>query len=619
MKHALLAVPVLAAGWLVYIAAGASSAPPGLAELDGDRSGSASPTLRRVWKAAPWRTPSMGTVSSDGRLLSFTDWNTGDVGVYDVENGEAALLTGSPFVNGAGGFAEYSAVSRDGEQIAYSWYAGTEEADESTYELRIIPSDGSAPPRTVVAHPWLRPHDWSPDGRVVVAELSQPGRTSQIALVSVDDGSVRRLRSLAWGGATRISFSPDGRYLAYAPVDPDGRSRTIYTLSIDASEEVPVVAGPDNATIAPRSSAEEDYLIGWVPDGQALLFGSARAGTPGIWSVPVHKGRPTGDPRLVRSDVWAASGLGVTRDAEVFLATESSQMGLFVADIEPQTGTLAGEPVRVQTHRRPRAKPPAWSRDGRSLAFIAADRFSLEIVHASTGELRELASGLQYVGAVTWLPDGMTLGLKGEDDSGRSGWFRLDPQTGILSPIAYQHSYFENWSADGKVVYYHHRCCLGASESESFFGVLARDLASGVDDTLWTASEPIPNGMLAGLDLSPDGRQLAVVGRNGGPVGLLSVDGGPIRVLYRAGPDMKLRTATWAPNGEYLLLTVETQEGKGLWRLPAEGGEPELVEIIENGLSQVAIHPTGRRIAFTSGTEYQEVWMLSLGGSEEGR
>ena len=62
----------------------------------------------------------------------------------------------------------------------------------------------------------VQAHDWSPDGRAILAIRSQEDGTKQIVLVPVAGGAVRVLRSLDWREPMRMGFSPDGRLVAYA-------------------------------------------------------------------------------------------------------------------------------------------------------------------------------------------------------------------------------------------------------------------------------------------------------------------------------------------------------------------------------------------------------------------
>ncbi len=69
----------------------------------------------------------------DGKYLSVTSGDTGDLAVVELATGETRNLTdGGGFEHG---LVEFSAPSSDGQRFAYSWY----EPKNSSYELRLIP------------------------------------------------------------------------------------------------------------------------------------------------------------------------------------------------------------------------------------------------------------------------------------------------------------------------------------------------------------------------------------------------------------------------------------------------------------------------------------------------
>ena len=52
-----------------------------------------------------------------------------------------------------------------------------------------------------------------------------------------------------------------------------------------------------------------------------------------------------------------------------------------------------------------------------------------------------------------------------------------------------------------------------------------------------------------------------------------------------------------------------------LWRIATDGGQPESLGLVMEGLAPygLSVHPDGRRIAFTAGTEIRsELWVLEL-------
>ncbi|MCJ7502056.1 MAG: tetratricopeptide repeat protein, partial [Acidobacteriia bacterium] len=210
---------------------------------------------RRIWAGPDVDT--MGSVSSDGRYLSFTDWETGDLAIRDLETGTNHRLTNKGSWSDSSEFAEFSALSPDGKQVAYAW-----SNKDDSYDLRLIGSDGSKPTTLYVNADveWIQPATWSPDGKHILATFTRKDGTNQIVLVSVADGSVRVLKTLDWQFPGKTSFSPDGRYIAYdCPASEGSPSRDIFLLSTDGKRESPLIEHPAN-----------DLYPVWTPDGKRI-------------------------------------------------------------------------------------------------------------------------------------------------------------------------------------------------------------------------------------------------------------------------------------------------------------------------------------------------------------
>jgi hypothetical protein len=120
--------------------------------------------------------------------------------------------------------------------------------------------------------------------------------------------------------------------------------------------------------------------------------------------------------------------------------------------------------------------------------------------------------------------------------------------------------------------------------------------------------------------LSPSGDRLALFGRC---IGILSTDGGePSWVLEmsyqeRAAPIMDPRINAWTADGSSVLFARNVPGHdtlKELWIISATGGSPRKLYEFEQ-LSVVAAHPDNRHIAFISGEEQYELWMME--GLEE--
>jgi len=376
-------------------------------------------TTRQVW-AGP-EVDVTGSVSRDGRYLSFTDWEAGGVALRDLATGQKRLLTR----NEHNSYAENSRLSPGGEQIVY---VGLNQ--DGGYELRVVRTDGS-PPRLLYRNeetPYLWPADWSPDGKQIVAGLGRKDRTIQIALITVADGSARVLKTLAdWSSPGRITLSPDGRYVAY-----DGRQqeksseRDIFALATDGSREVPLIEHPS-----------DDMFPVWGPDSRHLLFISDRRGPLSIWMSRVVDGKPQGDPELIKPETGSARPLGLTRQGSYYYSVRTSTNDVYLAELDSAAGKILRPATPVSERQIGSKGSPDWSADGRFLAHRGPGPLSISILSLETGQSRSLSPPLQFLNRPRWSPDGRSLLVIGSDRSSRVGLYKIDTTTGEAAPILY--------------------------------------------------------------------------------------------------------------------------------------------------------------------------------------
>ncbi|MFB3103871.1 MAG: TolB family protein, partial [Pseudomonadales bacterium] len=179
-------------------------------------------SVRHVWEVDRYSTVYPGGVSRDGRYVSYVDWRGGNLAIHDLKTGTSRMVTKNRTTwADTGGWNEESVISPDNKRIAYHWFV--EKDGEDIYTLRVIDIDGSKD-RALIHDknvPWARPFDWSPDGKNLLVHFTygdfrmRPNIRSEMAIVSVDDGSVTALKE--WKGRRwpqMASFSPDGGYVA---------------------------------------------------------------------------------------------------------------------------------------------------------------------------------------------------------------------------------------------------------------------------------------------------------------------------------------------------------------------------------------------------------------------
>src|SRR5712671_3263379 len=138
----------------------------------------------------------------------------GDLWLVPREGGEARLLTSGS------GFKTDPVFSPDGSKIAFS---GDYDGNVDVY---VIPATGGVPHR-LTHHPAVdEVIGWSADGKQVLFRSSRNSysRFNRLFTVSLEGGLPRELPlPMAEFGA----FSPDGKHIAYVPVDNNRRLSAI--------------------------------------------------------------------------------------------------------------------------------------------------------------------------------------------------------------------------------------------------------------------------------------------------------------------------------------------------------------------------------------------------------
>jgi hypothetical protein len=131
-----------------------------------------SPAVGLVRQLAVPHTGSFDSVSADGQYLSYIDWSTGDVALWETKTGRDRRITNKGSWDNAD-FAQSSLISPEGKQIVYSWW----NHQAGGYELRVAAIE-SPQPRVVYAETqyWCDPKDWSPDGKQFAAVVQSKHR-----------------------------------------------------------------------------------------------------------------------------------------------------------------------------------------------------------------------------------------------------------------------------------------------------------------------------------------------------------------------------------------------------------------------------------------------------------
>jgi len=569
----------------------ASMAKAKLSALAGATGGSGSMTLamRRIWSGGDVT----GKVSVDGRFLSFTNWETGDVAIRDLTTGQNRRITDNrkPYED-----IEPSVPSPDSKSIAYAWYIN------GSFDLYVVGIDGSKPrvlntPGNGVLH--HIPLAWSPDSRQLLAEFVKTDGSRDMMLVTVADGSAKLLKSIGKDISPGGEFSPDGRYIAWSTKEG------ISLFELKTGTESLLIPDQLNHSV-----------LGWSPDGKYVMFSSKRSGSSDAWLIAVDGGKAKGEPVFIKKD-WGFIPMGLTRSGAFYYAANNNVWGIKIAELDPSSGKVVTPLQTAFKHGNMRS--PNWSPDGHFLAGIDANEPSQAVIIQSmdTGEEREFRVGEWTIdmGPLCWTPDGKAVVVPASQAGKGGSLIRIDVQTGQVTSLITL-PVLEGWlrfgfSRDGSKIYYFRP----SPSSEKSSRLVSHDLKSNMETVI--LEKP---GIYACAS-SPDGKQLLISLNEGGKsqvLNVMSVEGGETRELVRVDGDKEVPfwgTASWTPDGRYIVFFkgVKGKEGQWqLWRVAAEGGEPQTMGLNVTGqlVGSLQLNPDGRRIVIDDVGVNLEVWVM---------
>jgi len=552
--------------------------------------------IRQVW--ADYELYSEGAPSPDGRYISYVHWDTGDLGILEIGTGKKHRLTNKGTWDESDEFAEYSRWSPDSKQIVYDWY------NEKGIELRIIGIDGSKP---LILYKneevtWARTYGWSPDGKQILACFSRKDGAEQIVLVSVDDSSVRILKILEKGWPKNMNFSPDGNYIVFDCQDDD-----ISLLSTDGNREIKLIEHPAN-----------DFLLGWAPDGENILFASDRTGTLSAWLIAVANGKPQGTPKLVKPDIEQFASLGFTSDGSFYYSFGGEfTRDIYSVEIDPESGKILNQSKKLVESFEGYNQSPDYSPDGQYLAYVRRTLGDILCIRSfETGEEKEFKLKLEQIELPRWSPDGKSILIAGQDNNNLWGLYQVDSQTGNLTPLASPQENMRavgdhDWSPDGKAIFYGQR-----SKINNHTQIMHREIENGTERELFLGSNNNPFF----LSCSPDGKWLSFFIKFGTELNIIPAEGGESRILFKCKQSDHLSTLRWTADGKYILFVIRPLENSirqpeqnkcSLWRIPIDGGEPENLGLEINYTEHLSVHPDGQHIAFYNiSARIGEIWVM---------
>jgi Tol biopolymer transport system component/DNA-binding winged helix-turn-helix (wHTH) protein len=374
-------------------------------------------------------------VSADGTRVAFT-WNgeaedNFDIYVQMVGSAEPQRLSTDPAFEGNPNW------SPNNMQIAY--LRGNPQRELNVWVMSAL----GGPGQKISDLPVSLGISWSPDGRYITAAQSPPN--NGIYLIPVQGGEPRAsLRPTAQETVQIPSFSPDGRFLAYASCQGPGKCY-VQIVEVDAA----FVAHGASRQLT-RHPAFRIEGITWSRDGQFVVYGAYKHPQNfSLWRAGVDSKRP--EERI------EIAGLNAT--APTITLSGDLVFSRFFEDIDVyRLGPgLAVRPVAQSSNFDGN---PQFSPDGLRFAFCSArsgDALEIWTAASDGSEAHRLTNspGI-WKCSPAWSPDSRQIAFDSQSEDGDWHIWRIDAGGGIPQPVT-NGSGSQNaptWSRDGHWIYF---------------------------------------------------------------------------------------------------------------------------------------------------------------------
>jgi Tol biopolymer transport system component/DNA-binding winged helix-turn-helix (wHTH) protein len=445
---------------------------------------SPSPESRRWQQRFATRTVVLGGLVACTLALCFLYFR-------NFHRSEEGHLTVTPAVTHLG--EKYTpSLSPDGQHLAFAWNGGA--GPEVSLYVKLVGTEESLR-LTKQASIDFNPV-WSPDGRYIAFCRIQEGQTG-IYIIPALGGVERRVRKTHWTKqefyevfwyAGRLSWSPDGRLLAFSDRGSDNESASsIFLLALDSQEvrrlTSPLVSrgdfnpefSPDGRLLAfnrvaqgiqsiytlPTAEQGKEHLVcancgywglAWTPDGHDIVFGNASwlANAGWLWKVAAGGGEPERlefapdgvEPSIRRNRlayVHQVANISIwTRKVNSLASAKPSSSQRFISSTRMESG-------------------PQFSPDGTRVAFESTRSGAYEVwmCQSDGTRLTQLTNFNSVTGTPRWSPDGQKIVFDSRVD-GNANLFVIDSEGGTPRRLTSEPSRetVPSWSRDGRWIYF---------------------------------------------------------------------------------------------------------------------------------------------------------------------
>jgi dipeptidyl aminopeptidase/acylaminoacyl peptidase len=305
------------------------------------------------------------------------------------------------------------AISPDGAWVVYTVRTTDVEKDRRNTDLYMTSWDGSRTVRlTHTAKAKENTPRWSPDGRYLafLSDRDNEKETTQIWLLDRSGGEAERLTDFP-GDVEDYAWAPDGRRLAVVASDPEPEAESKKDAKDDDEEKTP------KPIVINRYYFKED-TIGYLTDQRQHLYlfdlaaRKAEILTPGAYDEHL----PSWSPDGTRIAFVTKRGTDPDRHENYDIYVIEARAGAAARQLTTEPSSDCAPEFD---------SPPAWSPDGRQIAYPQAgppelywySAYPLSVIPSEGGTARPLVKGLdRSMTKPRWSADGKAITFLLEDD-----------------------------------------------------------------------------------------------------------------------------------------------------------------------------------------------------------
>jgi|GEM_PF-5400572 len=519
-----------------------------------------------------------GSVSPNGKYISYVNWENGNLAAYDVQQKISREITTEGTWEGQGQYPDMSVWSPDSKRLAYLWFTG-----DGRSQMRVI--DPTTGQYNVVAQAgkgeFYWPYQWT-DGNLILAELiRKPHDLLRLVLIDPSSATITTVRKLRDNDDPSsihgASLSPDGQYLALTTEGAMGvRKVEIYPADDPVSDAL----------------SRFDLAYGqvlWSHDGSNLFYASRRNNGHALYRRPISNGLVGEVDELVLQnlhDHFRPSAIDPD-EGNLYYTSTYVESTVMRAAINWEDGGFRSMQSLINSDRE------IWSAvsspDGRQVAMCRAgsntDNGSgtyLVIHDLETGNETDYNFNSVHIkrppaqSILEWTTDGQYLiaGFTEYSDEGSSathGFIRIDPSTGSYArfetPAA---STAKVVQSGDEVIYY-----------QPERGFVQRNFSTGTEELILAGLADVS---VLGMTLVDQGNRIIYFDRPTGD--------DHVRLMIL---DLRLKTTSelWHPDGTGKLM----EEFPPLWSASGNGVLVASANVTDNSIQYYLISIENKRSA----------------------